>query len=245
MPQPDLVIWPESSIAMELRRVYHYLKEGAVALEASGTPIMLGGYRNIGGRMFNSFMQASNPDKYYTKRHLIPFGEYTPDWPFIDLSQFLPEQDMDNLKEGLNQQSLISVAGVKLAVAICYEILFSEELRHDWKEATVLVYISDLSWFKDTWASPQLLQMAQMRAIESGKPLVTSTNHGVTAIIDSHGVITQRVEGEAGYIDGVIIPKSGSTPYTNYGSIYIVGLCFLFVLLGVFRALYVSICRQN
>lgn len=237
-PKADIVIWPESSIATEIEPVYRYLEEEAHRLEASGTSILLGSYAKKQGQVFNTFMQASNLKNYYTKRHLIPFGEYTPEWPLIDLTKFLPPHRMDDLKEGLNHQELVSLKNIKFATAICYEIIFGNELRSDWEDANILIYISDLSWFKETWGVSQLLQMAQMRAAESGKPLLTSTNHGITAFVNSRGEITKMLDDETGFIDAEISPKTGMTPYTHFGNIPIVLFASFILLIAITKALW-------
>ena len=80
---------------------------------------------------------------------------------------------------------------VPVAVNICYEDIFGEEIARTIREsdtpAGVLVNSTNLAWFGDTIALDQHLQIARMRTLETGRPMLRATNTGVTAIIDEHG----------------------------------------------------------
>ncbi len=216
-PQPDLVIWPESSIAFALHDVFYLLYEPALALQEQGTQILLGAYLDGPAGMLNVLVQATDPDRFYAKRHLVPYGEFTPDIPGLDFSDFLPDLSMSDLAAGAPVQDLLTAQGVPLAATICFENLFGHEQRHDWQQAQFLVQVSDLAWFVHTWAAEQLLQVSQMRAREAAKPVLQATNHGVSAVIDAQGRIMQRTVSEQ--LDAHLVPRTGTTPYTDYGDL--------------------------
>ena len=70
---------------------------------------------------------------------------------------------------------------------ICYEDAFGYEVGKINNDVGVLINISNMAWFGDSWAMWQHLQMAQMRSAELSRPLLRSTNTGVTAMISPKG----------------------------------------------------------
>lgn len=98
--------------------------------------------------------------------------------------------------------------------------------------------LSSLSlWYTQFWEDStepyQLLQMAQMRAIESARYVLTATNDGVSAVINPRGeVIATLPRFVKGVVRAEIIPRSGSTPYVFWGNYLIISLCVI-LLAGV------------
>ena len=84
--------------------------------------------------------------------------------------------------------------GQNLAIQICYEDLFGEELAQRFmvekeKIPSLLVNMSNIAWFGNTVVIPQHLHIARMRSIELNRPTIRATNSGGTAIIDASGKI--------------------------------------------------------
>jgi apolipoprotein N-acyltransferase len=80
------------------------------------------------------------------------------------------------------------------------------------------------------------MQMAQMRALENGRELIRVTSTGITALVDHHGNIRTRIPSfTAGNLKGVVHARSGTTPFTRYGSMPIIVLCVGLVLCAGFR----------
>src|SRR5947208_15564180 len=81
-----------------------------------------------------------------------------------------------------------------IAVPICYADIFPELVRRLTPGgAGVLVHISNDSWYGDSSAAYQHLEMSRYRAIEHGRSLLRATNDGITAIIDADGMLTQQL----------------------------------------------------
>src|SRR6185312_13626936 len=97
----------------------------------------------------------------------------------------------DFSRGGLDQQPM-NLAGQKVAVNICYEDVFGEEIIRQLPEATLLANFTNDAWWGDSIASEQHLQMSQMRSQETGRYLLRATNTGVTAIIDERGRIREQ-----------------------------------------------------
>lgn len=233
-PKPDLIVWPEAAISFALRDVYYLVAEPARLLREAGTTLLMGSYVDGKRHMLNALLDAAYPERFYAKRHLVPYGEYTPSLWWLDFNDYLPQAAMNELETGEHIQPLLEANGIPLATTICFENLFGHEQRHDWRQAQFLVQVSDLAWFVHTWAAEQLLQVSQMRARESGKPLLQSTNHGVSAVIDRFGhIVDRRSTADTQVLDARITPRTGATPYTQWADVplgLLVFGCVLFVL---------------
>jgi len=156
----------------------------------------------------------------YSKRHLVPFGEFVPPgfrW-FVDLMQ-MPIGDQ---QRGRSAQPL-ALAGQRIAINICYEDLFGAEIIEAWRtpgaEPTVMLNMSNLAWFGDSLALPQHLQISRMRVLETQHPMLRATNTGATAIIGAHGQVTAELPVlTAGALNGQVQGYDGATPYIRYGN---------------------------
>ncbi len=172
------------------------------------------------GRYFNSVMSAgTEPVQTYRKHHLVPFGDYFPLRPVLGWIMNLMDIPMSSFSHGAAVQKPIQAAGQKVAVNICYEDAFGEEVIRQLPEATVLANFTNDAWWGDTVASRQHLQIAQMRALETGRPMLRATNTGVTAIIDPAGrIIASAPEFETTILRGEVRGYQGSTPYIVLGN---------------------------
>ena len=62
-------------------------------------------------------------------------------------------------------QPPLHLGGQRIAVNICDEDLFGRELIRSLPEATLMLNLSNLAWYGDSFAQPQHLQIAQARAM--------------------------------------------------------------------------------
>jgi len=96
--------------------------------------------------------------------------------------------------------------------------------------ADILVNISNDAWFGDSAAPHQHLQMARMRALESGRYLLRATNTGVTAIVNEKGKILDVLpQFTSTTLAGVARLYSGMTPYARMGNYPVLLLVLLVV----------------
>lgn len=160
----------------------------------------------------------------YDKHHLVPFGEFIPPgfkW-FIDLLQ-IPLGDFDR---GQTRQPNFAINSQLIGPDICYEDVFGEEIIQSVRDhdehgagATILVNISNLAWFGDTWALDQHLQIARMRSIETARPMLRATNTGATAAIFPNGEIQALLPSHSvGVLDVEVQGATGLTPYVRWGN---------------------------
>src|SRR6202007_3129498 len=157
------------------------------------------------------------------KHHLVPFGEFVP--PGFAWVMSMVDIPMSNFSRGASAPAL-KVAGQRVAVNICYEDAFGDEIAARLPEATLLVNMSNVAWFGDSLAPTQHLQMARLRAIETGRMHLTATNTGVTAAIDRDGAVLARLPT---YTEGRLEVRAqgyaGMTPYAHLRDWPILGLC--------------------
>ena len=112
---------------------------------------------------------------------------------------------------------------------ICYEDVFGEEiawqLRNAPRPATMLLNMSNLSWYGQSTAIPQHLQISRMRTLETGRPMLRSTNDGATAIIDHRGQIVQVLPFYTqGVLTATVRGTAGMTPYIRFGNLAFLAL---------------------
>lgn len=160
----------------------------------------------------------------YDKHHLVPFGEFVP--PMFQWFVRLMNIPMGDFSRGAVAQPPFVWRGERIALNICYEDLFGEELAKSFADPdrapTILVNLSNIAWFGDTVAIDQHLNISRMRAMELGRPMLRATNTGATAIINAQGVVTHRlpsaVQGALhGDVQGVHGPV---TAYARWVSVW-------------------------
>ena len=233
-----LIVFPETA----LPRFYHqvdraYLARLEAAAKRNGGDLLLG-VPYLGGpeAYFNSVLTLGmSPPQAYHKVHLVPFGEFIPfgfgwvlRWLSIPLSDF---------SRGSPDQPPLAVAGQRVAVNVCYEDVFGDEIARRVSEATLLVNVSNVAWFGDSLAPAQHLQIARLRAIETGRMHLTATNTGITAAIGRDGRVLKRL---AQFTEGRLeIPAqgyAGATPYVRLRDWPIVLFSLAILGLFIFRA---------
>jgi len=184
-PAP-LTVLPETAIPLLFDEVP---REVLRDLTANGDVLLGVAVRTAQGGYANGAvaLQPGLRTQGYAKSHLVPFGEFVPPgfaW-FFDLVRI----PMSNFTAGPARQAPLEVAGQKIMPNICYEDLFGEEILRALPAATLLVNLSNTAWFGDSLAQPQHLQIAQLRALETGRPMLRATNTGMTAAIAPDGTV--------------------------------------------------------
>ena len=177
------------------------------------------GRDGVSTEYYNSLVRigADGRQASFRKRHLVPFGEFVP-WGFrwfVDAMRI----PMGDFSRGAKGQPPLLGHGVPFGVAICYEDIFGEEMIDQLPAAKALVNVSNDAWFGESWAADQHLQASQMRALETGRWMVRSTNTGASAVIDSTGWVVSRLPPfTTGTLYGDVTPMEGMTPYARLGN---------------------------
>jgi apolipoprotein N-acyltransferase len=214
----DWVIWPEAAIPTVLtyQSALPFLEEINRKAAEHDAALFTGViYSDSDKRAYyNSIAGLGSGYGFYHKRRLVPFGEYVP--LENQLRGFIEFFDLPTsfINLGPSDQHGLIAHDIRLAPAVCYEIAYPNLIASSAQEANVLLNINNLGWFLDSIQSKQFMQMAQMRALETGRYLIYNTNNGPSAIIDNKGkVITQSAAFTAQTLSGEIVPVSDWTPF--------------------------------
>jgi apolipoprotein N-acyltransferase len=223
-----IVVLPESAYPQFADEIPGsvFLRLAAAARERDGSvlaglfiaepPLQPGGEE----RIYNSVVSlGAAPPQLYRKRHLVPFGESIPLKPiagwFINQVLAIPLADQS---AGPADQAPFEAGGQRLAVNICYEDAFGAELIPSARTATLLVNVTNDAWYGRSIAARQHNQIAAMRALETGRPMLRATNTGITAAIDHRGrVISELPWFVSGVLEVEIAGRVGDTPYLRFG----------------------------
>ena len=235
----QLIIWPETAVPMFYHQAIPLIEKMQSLADKyqtefiTGIPYMDPASKNY----YNSIMVIGDKPDIYHKRHLVPFGEYLPfsRWlrPLLDFIQI----PMSDFSAGTYAKPLIHAADIPIGVSICYEDVFGAEVIEALPEAQLLLNVSNDAWFGDSLAPHQHLQMARMRARETGRYMLRATNNGISAIIDEKGkIISQLPQFEPRALAGTIRLFTGTTPYAKYGNVLIVSLCLLALVIAAMLA---------
>ncbi len=233
----QLIVWPENAITVFYHRIKDsYFKVLNEMLDKTGSALIVGipVQKEDGSGYYTSMILPEHPQQMYHKRHLVPFGEYLPlEW-LRGLIEFF-DLPMSRFSAGDDEQRPLEVAGVVAAMSICYEDAFASELLTQLPQATVLINGSNNAWFGDSFAPHQHLQIARMRSLEMQRPTLRAATNGISAIIDSHGEITQRSQQfVAAVVKGKIQPRQGVTPYILFGNYLIITLMLAVLMTTVY-----------
>ncbi|MFZ5540322.1 MAG: apolipoprotein N-acyltransferase, partial [Pseudomonadota bacterium] len=220
----DLVVLPESVFPLPLAYLPDAVTRDLLDFTGSRSSALVFGVfvEDPPGRYYNSAigLAPGAPPQRYSKRHLVPFGEFIP-WGFRWFVErmAIPIGDQER---GPAYQPPMTLAGQRIAVNICYEDLFGAEIIDAWRDPgnapTLLLNLSNLAWFDDSIALAQHLQISRLRALETGRPMLRATNTGATAIVDARGrVVAQLPFNTEGALDGAVRGHVGTTPYVRLG----------------------------
>lgn len=234
----QLIILPETALSMVVEEIDPaYLKAYQAHAQKSHGDVLFGVIESRQSEYFNSAMSVgSSATQYYAKNHLVPFGEFIPfKGIFGWIYQNWLHMPLSDLSRGHSHKPLL-IAGQEVGVNICYEDVFGEEIAKQLPEAKLLVNMSNDAWYGQSFAADQHMQFSQVRALETGRMVLRSTNTGATAIIDKNGQILQHApHDQALILQGQAQGYEGATPYVRWGNYLFLLLSGLIVAWSVYR----------
>lgn len=232
----DIIVWPECAIiipninAKDFLQQLNQIAKSKNAALISGIPI----YQNF--QYYNGAVALGKGSGVYLKHHLVPFGEYIPLRSFFEIFRSFVQIPMSDFGSGSAKQPNLIAQNVPIAPYICYEIIFPIQVANDLPQAQLLLLITDDSWFGDSFAPAQHLQMGQMRALETGRYLLFSSNSGITAFINAQGHIQSKAPSFEKYVlTDNAQPMQGSTPFVWWKNYPVYLIILLFLIFGWYK----------
>lgn len=239
----DLVVWPEDVVDIDARRP----DTGAPAPEPLFTLarelrtwFVAGVVSGLGPRHFLNSAVAVAPTGevagVYDKVRPVPFGEYVPGRRFLGFVSALRAVPRDMVPgEG---PTLLPTPGGQIGAPISYEVAFARIVRDLAVEgANALVVPTNTSSFGPrSPAAAQELQLARMRAVETGLWVVQAAPSGISAFVDPDGRVVARTGlYETGILEGRIRLGESRTPFVRVGEIPVIVAAAVASLLGAWR----------
>lgn len=182
---PALVVWPETASPALLETDAE--ARALVAQAAGGNQALIGSVRfDAADRPRNSLFAlapAGGIEGIYDKWHLVPFGEYQPNWLPLGI-QLVPG---GGFARGPGPRTLHLPGVPPVGALICYETIFPSQAIDEADRPAWMVNVTNDAWFGDSAGPRQHLAAARLRAVEEGLPLLRAANTGISAAFDARG----------------------------------------------------------
>jgi apolipoprotein N-acyltransferase len=189
---PVVVVWPETAFPGWLQ--FEEPARQAIEQATSGAPALVGSVRfDERQRPRNSLFAVIDGGAIggvYDKWHLVPFGEYVPDWLPLPI-QVVPG---GGFAPGPGPHTLHVPGLPPFGALICYEAIFPSEIVNRDDRPAWLVNVTNDAWFGNSTGPRQHLAAARMRAVEEGLPLLRAANTGISAAFDARGHEIGRID---------------------------------------------------
>ncbi len=199
--RPDFVLWPEAVTPMAVKGDPTVQAWTEALVRRLGAPLLLGsigvepGDDGVPAWRNGAFLvepEEGLAPRYYTKRRLVPFGEFVPLRPVLGwLEKVVPVGG--DFEAGLDPTLLImrTPGGIVSAgPLICYEDVFPQLARRSTRAgADLLVVLTNNGWFGEGGAATQHAAHSVLRAIETRRPVLRCGNGGWSGWIDEFGSV--------------------------------------------------------
>ena len=233
----QVVIWPETAIPYDISYAQSYYGDvfGDMAKE-NGIYLLVGAYVNREGNSYNSLVcftpNGEMLDSVYSKRHLVPFGEYVPLRPLIEtlippLAELVLSED--DVMPGEGAQIIETDDGLALGGLICFDSIYEELTLESVRGGAELICLStNDSWFIDSAALYMHNAQAQIRAVESGRYVARAANTGISTVINSKGEVIDEL---GALVEGKIVCDVYASDRTTLWSV--IGNSFVYLCIAV------------
>ncbi len=193
-------------------------------------------------KIFNSMIVVDNNLNLiskYKKINLVPFGEFLP------FEKFLKKFGLKKIGYGYesfssgDERTIIRLnKNFSFIPLICYEIIYSGKINLKNENSSFIVNISEDGWFGNTIGPYQHFSHTIFRAIEEGKNIIRSVNNGISAYIDSNGVVVSKLKStKKGVIEVENYKKFNETLFSKFGNniFFCISIFYIIVILYLKR----------
>jgi len=239
----DIIIWPESAIPAIEPTVQSYLNTVNRSALLNKSAIITGilNYHVESKQYFNNLIVLGkkqqddeqgyfyNHSNRYSKNHLLPIGEFVPFQEFLRPIAPLFNLPQSSFSRGDYVQKNLVANGIQLLPLLCFEIAFPHQLSANLTAKTdILLTVSNDAWFGESHGPHQHMEIARMRALEFGRPLLRSTNNGITAVVDHKGNFIARIpQFKEGVLTAEVHLVRGETPYSQWPRLILILMVIL------------------
>jgi apolipoprotein N-acyltransferase len=217
----DLIVFPESSLERDPTTNADVRRE-LVAVARAHDAVVLANARvpTADGGLANANV-AYSPDGrrqgIYAKQHLVPFGEYV---PWRRQLSFIGELDQVPFDyEAGDRRVMFHAAGRPFGSVICFESAFAPLVRDYVRDGAQLIVVSTNNRsYRRSGLAAQHLALSQMRAAETGRPVLHASISGITGVVDAGGDVHDTSELFVNKVTtGSIATATGETLYVILG----------------------------
>ena len=173
-------------------------------------------------KVYNSLVALNNELdvlQIYYKNKLVPFGEFLP------FENILSNLGLKKITQGYqsfssdNQRVPIKINNLNFMPLICYEIIYSGKINKSKKNYDIILNLSEDGWFGNSIGPYQHYSHSIFRSIEEGKPVIRSSNNGISAFINQKGQVIEKLSTtDKGFIELNSFKKSNKTIFSSHGN---------------------------
>lgn len=208
---PDLILWPEASTPFAVLGDDNMKAFVETLARRARVPMLIGsvGFETAGNEEhWRNAAFLVTPDgglqkDFYSKRHLVPFGEYVPLKPVLGWLRKVTPIGEDAVPGADSAPLVVSLRGGPevFGPLICYEDIFPVLARRSvLAGANVLTVATNNAWYGEGGAAHQHAAHAVLRAVENRRPVLRCGNGGWSGWIDEFGAVRATLTNEAGSI---------------------------------------------
>lgn len=234
----DLIIWPENAIDVDPIRNISARKKLDNLQDLTQIPLLAGAIlnENVLSNAAVLFDNRGSVQSIYVKRYLTPFGEYIPLRSLASLisphvervTDFTPGRDF--VAHEIDDQ--------RISTVICYEILSDQIFRESANNSGIIAVLTNSATFAGSAEGDQQMAITRIRAIETGRNIVSVSTTGPSAFINYRGDVLEKLnDGEVGSISMAVEVRTSKTPASQYGGFITIAV-LLFALMGIGRELF-------
>lgn len=194
--ESDIILWPESATPWPIIGSQQICRRLERLVNEINKPILMGNISEdtkTGEWSNGTFLvepESGLSEQFYTKRELVPFGEYVP-CPFGFIRKVVPLNGSfvpgDNV--GLIDLEL-GISSTRVGSLVCYEDAFPALARESASKGAKLFFVvTNNAWYGEEGAAEQHAAHSVLRAVENRRPVMRAGNGGWSGWIDSYGTV--------------------------------------------------------
>ena len=249
--RPDLILYPETATLTDVTRsetmgpAIRGLADSLTVEIFTGTPLY-DERRNSWHNGAVLIRPGEHPvrQRYY-KIRLVPFSEkipYADELPVV--RRILGTADMGDWARG-HDFTVFNWSHGTLSALICFEAIFPDLTREFTRRGSqLLAVVTNDGWFGRLVGAQQHAELAVLRTVENGIPMIRSANNGISFIVDPYGRILKQTPLFVQTILAGPVPQPlAPTIYRRHGDWFVLA-CLLGLLAGL-AVLRIRARRQN